>query len=141
VRRVAIHHIGSLAAVVSPRSSVHRRCSPCHVSYRRRGDQSCHSRCHRGSQCPGSALREDAITAGDLAKVQRRRALPTRLTQGFQVIIQKQVIARVLAAPERVELPWPQRLILRSKFLSRIRGRIVGIGFRPEHVKTPDLLR
>jgi hypothetical protein len=27
--------------------------------------------------------------------------------------------------------------MLRSKFLSRIRGRIVGIGFRLEHVETP----
>jgi 2-polyprenyl-6-methoxyphenol hydroxylase-like FAD-dependent oxidoreductase len=87
------------------------------------------------------SFREGAITDNDLAKVQRRRLLPTRLTQGFQVIIQKQVIARVLATPERVELPWPQRLMLRSKFLSRIRGRIVGIGFRPERVKTPDVLR
>ena len=87
------------------------------------------------------SFREGAITDDDLAKVQRRRLLPTRLTQGFQVIIQKQLIARVLATPERVELPWPQRLMLRSKFLSRIRGRIVGIGFRPERVKTPDVLR
>ena len=87
------------------------------------------------------SFREGAVTDDDLARVQRRRLLPTRLTQGFQVIIQKQVIARVLATPERVELPWPQRLMLRSKFLSRIRGRIVGIGFRPERVKTPDVLR
>ncbi len=83
-------------------------------------------------------FRERTITVDDLAKVQRRRALPTRLTQGFQVIMQKQVIARVLATSERVEFPWPLRRVLGSKFLSRIRGRIVGIGFRPEHVKTPD---
>ena len=87
------------------------------------------------------SFRQGAVTDDDLDKVQRRRLLPTRLTQGFQVIIQKQLIARVLATPERVELPWPQRLMLRSKFLSRIRGRIVGIGFRAERVKTPDVLR
>jgi 2-polyprenyl-6-methoxyphenol hydroxylase-like FAD-dependent oxidoreductase len=87
------------------------------------------------------AFQEDAVTSDHLAKVQRRRTLPTRLTQGFQVMIQKQVIARVLAASERVRLPWPQRRMLRSQFLSRIRGRIIGIGFRPEHVKTPDVLR
>jgi 2-polyprenyl-6-methoxyphenol hydroxylase-like FAD-dependent oxidoreductase len=86
------------------------------------------------------AFQEDAVTSDHLAKVQRRRTLPTRLTQGFQVMIQKQVIARVLAASERVRLPWPQRRMLRSQFLSRIRGRIIGIGFRPEHVKTPDVL-
>jgi len=66
-----------------------------------------------------------------------RRALPTLLTQGFQLIIQKRLIARVLATTERVELPKPLCLMLQSKFLSRIRGRVVGIGFRPEHVKTP----
>ncbi len=85
------------------------------------------------------AFREGVVTSDHLAKVQRRRTLPTRLTQGFQVMIQTQVIARVLATSERVKLPWPQRRMLRSQFLSRIRGRIIGIGFRPEHVKTPDL--
>jgi hypothetical protein len=81
------------------------------------------------------------VTSDDLAKVQRRRTLPTRLTQGFQVIMQKQVIARVLATSERVKLPWLHRRMLRSQFLGRIRGLIVGIGFRPEQVKTPDVLR
>jgi 2-polyprenyl-6-methoxyphenol hydroxylase-like FAD-dependent oxidoreductase len=91
-------------------------------------------------------LREGVVTAGHLApdhlaKIQRRRLLPTRLTQGFQLVLQKRLIARVLATTERVELPWPLRRMLRSKFLSRIRGRIVGIGFRPEHAKTPDLYK
>jgi 2-polyprenyl-6-methoxyphenol hydroxylase-like FAD-dependent oxidoreductase len=84
-------------------------------------------------------LRKGVVSTGHLAEVQRRRMLPTRLTQGFQVIIQKRLIARVLATSERLELPWPLRLMLRSKFLSRVRGRVVGIGFRPEHVKTPDV--
>jgi 2-polyprenyl-6-methoxyphenol hydroxylase-like FAD-dependent oxidoreductase len=84
-------------------------------------------------------LRKGVITADHLARVQRRRGLPTRLTQRFQVILQKQLIARVLATPERVVLPWPHRLMLRSKFLSRVRGRIVGLGFRPEQVRTPDV--
>ena len=84
-------------------------------------------------------LRKGVVTTDHLAEVQRRRMLPTRLTQGFQVMIQKKLIARVLATSERVELPWPIRWMLRSRFLSRIRGRMVGIGFRREHVKTPDL--
>ena len=83
--------------------------------------------------------RKGAVTADHLARVQRRRMFPTRLTQGFQVMIQKRLIARVLATSERVELPWPLRWMLRSKFLSRIRGRIIGIGFRPEHVKILDM--
>lgn len=81
-------------------------------------------------------LRKGVVTTDHLAGVQRRRMFPTRLTQGFQVMIQKRLIARVLATSERVELPWPLRWMLRSKFLSRIRGRIIGIGFRPEHVRS-----
>ena len=65
-------------------------------------------------------------------------SLATVPSLGFQVMLQKQVLARVLSTSERVGLPWPLRLMLRPKFLSRIRGRI---GFRPEHVKTPDLHR
>ena len=85
--------------------------------------------------------RDGAVTAKHLARVQRRRAFPTRLTQRLQVTMQKQIIARVLATPERVQLPWLLRRMLRSKFFSRIRGRMIGIGFRPEHVKTPDLYK
>jgi len=83
-------------------------------------------------------FREGAVTAAHLAKIQNRRALPTRLTQWLQVILQKQ-LARILGTSERVELPWAQRIIERTKLGSRIRGRILGVGFRPEHVKTPDV--
>jgi 2-polyprenyl-6-methoxyphenol hydroxylase-like FAD-dependent oxidoreductase len=77
-------------------------------------------------------LGDGAITVNHLAAVQRRRALATRLTQGFQVIIQKQLVAR------RRALQWPQRLLNRSKAVRWIRGRIIGIGFRPEHVMSRD---
>ena len=52
-------------------------------------------------------LREGKLTTGDLAKVQRRRMFPTRLTQGLQVFIQNRVISRVLAGQQRLALPWP----------------------------------
>ena len=64
---------------------------------------------------------------------------PTRLTQGLQVMIQKQLIARVLATTERVKIPLLLRLVFRSKFLARVRGRMVGIGMRPEHIGTRDV--
>lgn len=85
-------------------------------------------------------LVERNITSADLAKVQRRRSFPARLTQFFQVTIQKQLVARVLASPSGAKLPWLLRTIFRSKLATRIRGRIIGIGFRPEKVLTPDVL-
>lgn len=84
-------------------------------------------------------LRQGALRDDLLAKIQRRRAFATRLSQGFQVMIQKQLIGRTLSTSEQVRLPWHQRLFLGSQFLGRIRGRIIGLGFRPEHVRTPDL--
>jgi 2-polyprenyl-6-methoxyphenol hydroxylase-like FAD-dependent oxidoreductase len=86
-------------------------------------------------------LRRGTAGVEYLAKIQRRRALPTRLTQGFQVMVQKQLIAPVLGSSSRATLTWRQRLVHHVKFLLRIRGRIVGMGFRPEHVRTPDVSR
>ena len=81
-------------------------------------------------------LRERCLDTRHLEKVQRRRMFPTRVTQGFQLMIQNRVIAQVLDSSAPVEVPWLMRQLLRSKFLSRIRGRLVGMGIRPEHVRT-----
>ena len=50
-------------------------------------------------------LRAGRVTTSDLEKVQRRRELPTRLTQGLQVLIQNRVISRVLASRRPLSLP------------------------------------
>jgi 2-polyprenyl-6-methoxyphenol hydroxylase-like FAD-dependent oxidoreductase len=74
------------------------------------------------------------VASAPLARIERRRALPTRLTQGLQVTIQNRVISRVLEAKGTLGLPLPLRLLRRFPMLRRIPGRIIGIGFRPEHV-------
>jgi 2-polyprenyl-6-methoxyphenol hydroxylase-like FAD-dependent oxidoreductase len=83
-------------------------------------------------------LREKRLTIDDLRAVQRRRELPTRLVQGLQVIIQKRVIVRVLASRQQIPVPWPLKLVRRFPFLQRIPARLIGMGFRPEHVKTVE---
>jgi 2-polyprenyl-6-methoxyphenol hydroxylase-like FAD-dependent oxidoreductase len=78
------------------------------------------------------------VTPDHLSAVQRRRTLPTRLTQGLQVTIQNNVIAPVLANPKPLQPPWFLGIL---EWATRgIRSRIVGIGFRAEHVKTPDVV-
>jgi 2-polyprenyl-6-methoxyphenol hydroxylase-like FAD-dependent oxidoreductase len=84
-------------------------------------------------------LRDGQVTASQLRQVQRRREMPTRLTQRLQVLIQDRVISRVLAARRQPGLPWPLRLLRRWPLLRRIPARLIGMGFRPEHVKTPDV--
>jgi hypothetical protein len=66
--------------------------------------------------------------------VQKRRQLPTRLTQGLQVLIQNRVISRALASQAQAKLPWLLRLVRRWPLLRRIPARLIGIGFRPEHI-------
>jgi 2-polyprenyl-6-methoxyphenol hydroxylase-like FAD-dependent oxidoreductase len=81
-------------------------------------------------------LREGRVTDEDLAKVQRRRELPTRIVQAFQVFMQDRAIAPNLSgdlSPIRV----PK--IVGMGPLQAIPPIFVGRGFRPEHVRTPDV--
>ena len=80
-------------------------------------------------------LRAGTLTTDDLAAVQRRRTFPTRATQRLQVEVQNRIISRVLAARQTLSPPWPVRLINRCPLLQRLPARIVGVGFRPEHVR------
>jgi 2-polyprenyl-6-methoxyphenol hydroxylase-like FAD-dependent oxidoreductase len=81
------------------------------------------------------ALRGGAVTLDDLRAVQRRRELPTRLTQGVQLMIQNRVISNVLRAKQTPRPPWQVRMLGRYPFLQRFPARAVGLGFRPEHIR------
>jgi 2-polyprenyl-6-methoxyphenol hydroxylase-like FAD-dependent oxidoreductase len=78
------------------------------------------------------------VAESHLAAVQRRRAFATYVTQTFQMIVQKQLVERVLAQSSREGLPRIQRLINGSRPVRWVRARMIGIGVRPEHVRTPD---
>src|SRR5215475_3796492 len=84
-------------------------------------------------------LRMGQVGIEVLAGVQRRRMFPTRATQRMQVFAQNNFLRRVLSSSELPPLPWPMRLINRVALLQRIPGRVVGLGFRPEHIATPDV--
>lgn len=79
-------------------------------------------------------LREGRLTEEDLARVQKRRMLPVKLMQGLQVFLQDRVISNVLAGSEIESVPFPLRMLNAYPLLRRIPGRIIGLGFRPEHV-------
>jgi 2-polyprenyl-6-methoxyphenol hydroxylase-like FAD-dependent oxidoreductase len=81
-------------------------------------------------------LRRGAATPEHLRAVQRRRELPTRVTQGIQVFMQNRVIRNVLASSQQpVSLPRALRLLRRWRWLQRIPAYLVGLGVRPEHVR------
>jgi len=82
-------------------------------------------------------LGRGSVTDDDLRCVQRRRAPATRVVQRFQVLFQNRVVAPILNSRARtLTVPSALRLFVRFPWLRRIPARIVGIGLRPEHVKT-----
>lgn len=83
------------------------------------------------------ALREKRLCSADLADVQRRRDWPARVTQRAQIAIHNELLAPVLAgASAPATLPLPLRLLQRLPLLRRLPARLVGIGVRPERVRT-----
>jgi len=82
-------------------------------------------------------LRDGRLTTDDLRRVQRRRDWPTRMTQQVQLFMQNQVIKRVLSSTGTLSPPLAIRLLARFPILRRIPARMIGIGFRPEHVRSP----
>jgi 2-polyprenyl-6-methoxyphenol hydroxylase-like FAD-dependent oxidoreductase len=83
-------------------------------------------------------LRNHAVTPDDLRKVEARREWPTRVTQRIQIFIQNRVISPVLASTQRPKPPFVVKLTQWFPVLQRIAGRVVGIGVRPEHIRTPE---
>ena len=81
-------------------------------------------------------LRAGQLTIQDLQRVQQRREWPTRMTQRVQLAIQNRVIMHVLTDRDKFSPPFAIRLLALFPFLRRIPARIIGLGFRPEHVHT-----
>jgi 2-polyprenyl-6-methoxyphenol hydroxylase-like FAD-dependent oxidoreductase len=84
-------------------------------------------------------LRARRVSEDDLARVEKRREFPTRVTQAIQVFLQNRVISRALAAKGELQVPLPIRLLARFPLLRRIPARLLGLGVRPEHVRTPEV--
>ena len=78
----------------------------------------------RGSSIPIEALR----------RVQQRRELPTRITQRVQLLIQNNIIKRVLGRRGRMKPPLVVRALGTFPVLQRIPARLIGLGFRREHI-------
>jgi 2-polyprenyl-6-methoxyphenol hydroxylase-like FAD-dependent oxidoreductase len=84
-------------------------------------------------------LRDGSLSEDDLAAVQRRRMFPTRATQRLQILIQNNILGRVLASRESPTPPWPVRLLSHCPLSQLLPARLVGVGFRPEHIRTPEV--
>jgi 2-polyprenyl-6-methoxyphenol hydroxylase-like FAD-dependent oxidoreductase len=84
-------------------------------------------------------LREGRLRDHDLRRVQRRREWPARVTQRAQVMIQDRLIGRVLQGGPPLRAPAVLRWMQRWPWLQRLPARLIGLGVRPEHVRTPRI--
>ena len=72
-----------------------------------------------------------------LAKVQKRRMFPVKVIQAMQRTVHRTVLRAALAGTVQ-KAPWPVRLLGRTPLLQRIPARVLGLGVRREHIRSPD---
>jgi 2-polyprenyl-6-methoxyphenol hydroxylase-like FAD-dependent oxidoreductase len=89
-------------------------------------------------------LRAGTLSNRDLRAVEKRRLFPIQVTQAMQVfaarIIYRSIRAKLTPPSERKALPWPLRLLQRFPYLRRFPAKFIGVGVRPEHVHTPEII-
>ena len=83
-------------------------------------------------------LRRGVVTDADLQAIEKRRTLPVRFTQWLQLTVQRRIISRVLESERRPKPPLFLKLFGVFPFLQRLPARLLGVGIRPEHVRTPE---
>jgi hypothetical protein len=86
----------------------------------------------------GPRLRAGTLIDTDLARVERRRRLPTVVTQGAQRIAQAKVVVPALSVdgqPDRsVRAPRALRVLRKLPVLQALPAYFIGRGVRPERV-------
>ena len=82
-------------------------------------------------------LRRGSVSIETLEEVQRRREFPTRFTQRLQIVMQNNIIGPALEG-RRPKAPFFMKM-LQWPLLRRIPGRLLALGIRPEHIRTPEI--
>jgi 2-polyprenyl-6-methoxyphenol hydroxylase-like FAD-dependent oxidoreductase len=84
-------------------------------------------------------LKENTCRDQDLDTVRQRRLWPVKVVQWAQVAVHKRVLQPALSgARTAVTVPWPVRLLDRYAWLRRWPAQVIGVGVRPEHVRSPE---
>ena len=72
-----------------------------------------------------------------LVKVEERRMLPVKAIQALQRAIHKRVIGSALASRDP-RAPWQLRLVDAVPLLQRVPARLLGLGIKREHIRSPE---
>ncbi len=76
-----------------------------------------------------------------LAQVQKRRLFPARVTQAIQVAIQNRILSPIISNTDNqpMTIPCVLKLLNRWPALRTFPAYAVGVGVRPEHVRSPAI--
>lgn len=74
----------------------------------------------------------------ELDRVQKRRQWPTNATQWFQLQVQNRVLVPSFQRQATPKPPFFLRVLNNAPWLRRVPARVVGLGLRPEHVRTGE---
>lgn len=80
-------------------------------------------------------LKENKDLSPYLAAVEARRRFPTRATQKLQLMMRSDRRKREMNDIKREGPPAFMRHLARWPLLAHLAGRLIGVGFRPEHVR------
>jgi 2-polyprenyl-6-methoxyphenol hydroxylase-like FAD-dependent oxidoreductase len=76
----------------------------------------------------------------ELRAIQRRRVFPMAVIQAMQVAAQNGFLGRIWRAVPNAKMkpPFALRIFAAIPLLRRIPGYVIGVGVRPEHIRTPE---
>ena len=85
-------------------------------------------------------LRSGIVRESDLARLQRRREIPVRLTQAFQSLVQELVLRPALSTESRAPIfGGNMRMVPHLPLVRDLPARIVGLGVSQARVRSPEI--
>jgi 2-polyprenyl-6-methoxyphenol hydroxylase-like FAD-dependent oxidoreductase len=84
-------------------------------------------------------LKAGTLKDSDLDLVRQRRLFPVKVIQGLQVAVHNRLLKPTVSGRDRaLTVPWPLKLVDSVAWLQRWPAQLLGLGVRPEHVRSPD---
>jgi 2-polyprenyl-6-methoxyphenol hydroxylase-like FAD-dependent oxidoreductase len=84
-------------------------------------------------------LKAGTLSDGDLDSVRQRRLFAVKVIQGLQLAVHNRVLKPTVSGGDRaLTVPWPLKLVDSVEWLQRWPAQLLGLGVRPEHVRSPD---
>ena len=84
-------------------------------------------------------LKAGKLDDADLDTVRQRRLFPVRVIQGLQVAVHNRILKPAVSGRVRtLKVPWPLKMLNANAWMRRWPAQILGLGVRPEHVRSPD---